>query len=131
MNRRKPKITREGHIKREALSAAIASQKRDDETVGDCVMRGMKALVASAAPPGPCTVFWMVCNATNGGPPTKRHVTHDRAYNETIRLAREHPRQVFVLLEATHGFYTDDSGAVHKMNLVHCVNAQLPQQGKS
>ncbi len=45
--------------------------------------------------------FWMVWNV-NGGAPRVQHPTEQFAIGEAERLARTHPGETFVVLEAAH-----------------------------
>jgi hypothetical protein len=47
--------------------------------------------------------FWLVWNV-NGRQPTRAHASMDAANAEAMRLARQCPEAVFVVLEAKHAF---------------------------
>ncbi|QCP50176.1 hypothetical protein FAZ95_13900 [Trinickia violacea] len=44
--------------------------------------------------------FWLVWSPTGARPPKHRHLSERSAIQEAERLAREHPGELFVVLEA-------------------------------
>ncbi len=52
--------------------------------------------------------FWLVWSPTGTKAPQHKHVSNESAIAEAKRLARAHPGQEFMVMEATDGFVVND-----------------------
>jgi hypothetical protein len=46
------------------------------------------------------SAFWLVWSPSGSTPPKHRHLTEQQAVHEAERLAKEHPGQLFVVVES-------------------------------
>ena len=108
------------------LLGLIRKHQGDGESVADATIRAFEALetpeVAMSGEPE--TRFWMVFNATTGGPPVQRHAANVKAVREASRMARLHPGNTFVVLESRWGCRTTNGEAL--VTPVHFHRAPAP-----